>query len=197
MKANTVVSVVALALFSIAACSTDKAGREEPMTPKSATTAAAAAPGDTAAPAAAAATPATPAATPASAILGKPQAPVDIQAEVTGQLAKLRVRFLQAGAHVSVTVSGVDGLGLRGAPALAEGLSVAAGDARTWDVPLAPGPGQGLLAVQVRGTFAAGERTATHAFPVGTPSAEQLRAKDPATMVGGERVKLMEAGEKK
>jgi hypothetical protein len=186
MKALPVVSVFALALAALCACSTSKAGKEEPVTqPQGATSAVATAEG------------AAPAPAPSPAILGKPQAPVDIQASLAQGAATVRLKFHQAGAHVTVRVSGVDGLGLRGAETLATGLAVAAGEEKSFDVALTPGPGQGLLAVQVSGTFAAGERHATRAFPVGTASPEQLKAKSQTTDVGGERIKLMEAGEKK
>ena len=54
------------------------------------------------------------------------------------------------------------------------------------------------LVISVRGTFAAGERIAVRAFPVGKPSAEQLNKADAGTTeIGGERVKVLPADEVK
>ena len=51
--------------------------------------------------------------------------------------------------------------------------------------------------IHVRGTFTAGERTAVRAFPVGKPSAEQRKAQEGTTRVGGQDVKLVPAEEQK
>jgi hypothetical protein len=129
--------------------------------------------------------------------VGKPQAPVAIDAEVGASSARVHVRFVQAGTGVEVRANGVDGLTPVGNTLLVAGRDVAAGEAITVDVPFTPGPGQSLLAIHVRGTFAAGERTAVRAFPVGKPSAEQRKAQEGTTRVGGEDVKLVPAEEQK
>lgn len=141
-----------------------------------------------------------PAATPPAhqEVVGKPHAPVVIEAEVTQTAGRVLVRFQQAGTDVTVRVSGDDGLVLLGDPVLASGRSVAAGEQLTWDVPLQPGPGQSVLAVRVSGAFGAGERAAVRAFPVGLKAEGQLRREqEGAAQVGGEAVKLLPAQETK
>ena len=133
-----------------------------------------------------------------AAIVGKPQAPVRIDAEVAASSATVRLQFDAAGTGVEVHANGVDGLTLLSDPMLAHGRSVAAGETATFEVPFRAGPGQSLLAVHVRGSFGAGERTAVRAFPVGKPSAEQMRkAQKETTKIGGEDVRLGPAEEKK
>jgi hypothetical protein len=123
---------------------------------------------------------------------GKPQAPVEIEADVGATSASVRVRFAEAGSNVDVRVNGVDGLSLPGGPMLATGRSFAAGETAVYDVPLTPGPGQGMLSVHVSGTFPNGQRTAVRAFLVGKPAAGQPLKADPGTTtVGGEPVKLV------
>jgi hypothetical protein len=132
------------------------------------------------------------------AIAGKPQAPVRIDADVGASSATVRLQFDRAGTGVEVRANGVDGLTLLSDPVLAQGRSVAAGETATFDVPFRAGPGQSLLAVHVRGAFGAGERTAVRAFPVGKPSAEQMRkVQEGTTKMGGEDVRLGPAEEKK
>lgn len=123
---------------------------------------------------------------------GKPQAPVEIEADASSASATVRVRFVEAGSNVDVRVNGVDGLSLPGGPVLATGRTFAAGETAVFDVPLAPGPGQGMLAVHVSGTFPNGQRTAVRAFLVGKPAAGQpLKADQGTTTIGGEPVKLV------
>ena len=165
MNATQIVFAAALLL---AACQTDGAKRE-----------------DAAAPAKQSAQP----------VVGKPQAPVQIDADVLASSAVVRVRFDQAATGVEVRANGVEGLTLQGDPVLATGRSVAAGETATFDVPFTPGNGQSMLAVHVRGAFASGERTAVRAFLVGKPSAEQMRKAQESntTKVGGEDVRLQPA----
>ena len=128
---------------------------------------------------------------------GKVQAPVQVDAEVGTSAARVTVRFDQAGTGVEVRASGVDGLSVQGGD-LATGLVVAAGQTATFDVGLSPGPGQSMLVISVRGAFAAGERVAVRAFPVGKPSAEQMNKSDAGTtQIGNEGVKLSPADEVK
>jgi hypothetical protein len=162
MKTQILVCAVALAFAS---CRTDTAGKEEPTPAPSA---------------------------PSSASPGKPQAPVAIDAELSAGSVQLRLRFDAAARDVEVRVNGVDGLGLSGTPVLASGRTFASGETATFNVPILPGPGQGMLAVHVSGTFPGGQRIAVRAFAIGTPSADQLRkAQDGTTTIGGEPVKLM------
>ena len=132
------------------------------------------------------------------AIVGKPQAPVQIDADLAASSARVSVRFDQAGTDVEVLANGVEGLSVRGDPVLARGRTVAAGETATFDVPFTAGAGQSMLAVYVRGAFAAGERVAVRAFPVGKPSAEQTRKaqESKTTKVGGEDVRLAPAEQK-
>lgn len=128
---------------------------------------------------------------------GKPEAPVTVAATTGASSARVSVRFGQAGSSVEIRARGVDGLKVSGQELLASGKRVAADEELAFDVAYAPGAGQSLLVVEVSGVFAAGERTSVRAFPVGEPSAEQRkRMVPPATTVGGERVKLMNAEEK-
>ena len=157
MKAIPIFTMLSVAL-ALSSCSTSKAGKEEPVTqPQSATLAAEAAP----------------VAAPAPGFLGKPQAPVEIRADLATDAATVRVKFHQAGAHVSVRVNGVDGLGLRGAETLATNLAVAAGEEKSFEVALSPGPGQGMLAVHVSGLPSGSQ------FPIGT-TVEIFKATDAA-----------------
>lgn len=128
---------------------------------------------------------------------GKVQAPVQVDAEVGASSARVTVRFDQAGTGVEVRASGADGLSVQGGD-LATGLVVAAGQTATFDVALTPGAGQSMLVISVRGAFAAGERVAVRAFPVGKPSAEQMSKSDAGSaQIGNERVKLSPADEVK
>ena len=131
--------------------------------------------------------------------VGKPQAPVQIDADVADSSAVVRVRFDQAATGVEVRANGVDGLALQADPVLATGRSVAAGETATFQVPFTPASGQSMLAVHVRGAFASGERTAVRAFLVGKPSAEQTRKAQESntTKVGGEDVRLQPAEQQK
>lgn len=168
MKATLSLLAAALAL---AACQTSSARKEEP-----------------AAPAVRAA--------PAHDWVGKPQAPVAIEAEAGAGAALVRVRFDQAGTDVEVLARGGEGLVLLGDAVLARGRSVTAGEVATFEVPYAPGPGQSRLSVQVSGAFAAGRRGAVRAFPVGKKSPAQLeKAREGTTQLGGEGVHLVPAEE--
>lgn len=179
MKTQILVCAVAL---SLPACRTDTAGQEAP-----AAVAAASPSGPTSPPPASSASAGASAASP-----GKPQAPVAIEADLSAASALVRLRFESAASDVQVRVNGVDGLGLSGNPVLVSGKSFAAGETATFTVPLVPGPGQGMLAVHVQGTFSGAARTAVRSFVIGTPSADQLRkAQDGTTTIGGEPVKLM------
>ena len=165
---NSIHLAIAAALL-VAACQTDGAKREESAAPVPSAKAAAH-PG-----------------------VGKPQAPAQIDADVGASSARIAVRFDQAGSNVEVRANGVDGLSVTGDPVLARGRSVAAGETATFDVPFTAGAGQSMLAVHVRGVFAAGDRTAVRAFLVGKPSAEQQARKaqeSATTKVGGEDVRL-------
>jgi hypothetical protein len=162
-------SLICCAALALAACQTDSAKREDAATKQ-------------------------PPAGPA----GKPQAPVQVDAEVGASSARVTVRFDQAGTGVDVRASGADGLSVQGDGALARGRSVAAGETSTFDVSFTPGAGQSMLVISVRGAFAAGERIAVRAFPVGKPSAEQMSKSDGGTtQIGNERVKLLPADEVK
>jgi hypothetical protein len=163
---KTPILVCAVALW-LPGCKTDSAGQETAV----------------AGPAGAAA---------ASASPGKPQAPVAIDGQLSGATVELRLRFESAATDVQVRVNGVDGLGVSGNPVLVSGKSFAAGETASFTVPIVPGPGQGMLAVQVSATYPGGQRSAVRAFAIGTPSADQLRrAQDGTTTIGGEPVKLM------
>lgn len=161
-------SLIGCAALALAACQTDSAKREDVATKQQ----------------------------PAGSA-GKPQAPVQVEAEMGASSARVTVRFDQAGTGVDVRASGADGLAVQ-AGALATGLAVAAGQTETFDVSFTPGPGQSMLVISVRGAFLAGERIAVRAFPVGKPSAEQLNKADAGTaQIGNERVKLSPADEVK
>jgi hypothetical protein len=128
--------------------------------------------------------------------VGKPQAPVVIEAELAPSSGRVLVRFDQEATNVTVRASGIDGLMLSGAPALAIGRSVAAGEVLTWDVPLQPGPGQSMLAVHVSGSFNGRERSAVRSFPIGLKAESQVqKAREGTTQIGGEGVKLVPAQE--
>ncbi len=171
MNANQILSAAALLL---AACQTDGAKRED------------------------AGAPAKQAEQAEQTVQGKPQAPVQIDADVGASSAVVRIRFDQAGTGVEVRANGVNGLALLADPVLAKGRTVAAGETATFEVPFTPGSGQSMLAVHVRGAFAAGERTAVRAFLVGRPSAEQTKkAQEGTTKVGGEDVRLQPAEPRK
>lgn len=163
-------SLICCAALALAACQTDSAKRDDAATKQP----------------------------PPAGSAGKPQAPVQVDAEMGASSARVTVRFDQAGTGVDVRASGADGLSVQGDGALARGRSVAAGETSTFDVSFTPGPGQSMLVISVRGAFAAGERIAVRAFPVGKPSAEQISKSDGGTtQIGNERVKLLPADEVK
>jgi hypothetical protein len=163
------VLLICCAALALASCQTDSAKRED-----------------------------APAKQPPAGSAGKPQAPVQVDAEVGASSARVSVRFDQAGTGVDVIASGADGLSVPGGGALAKGRTVAAGETDSFDVQFTPGPGQSLLVISVRGAFAAGERVAVRAFPVGKPSAEQMNKADAGTtQIGNEPVKLSPADEVK
>ncbi len=163
------VSLICSAALALAACQTDSAKRDD-----------------------------APAKQPPAGSVGKPEAPVQVDAAVGTSSARVTVRFDQAATGLDVRASGADGLAVQGDGVLARGTSVAAGETSTFDVAFAPGPGQSMLVISVRGTFAAGERITVRAFPVGKPSADQANKADAGTtQIGNERVKLLPAEEVK
>jgi hypothetical protein len=131
------VSLICGAALAVAACQTDSAKREDAAVKQ-----------------------------PPAGPVGKPQAPVQVDAEVGASSARVTVRFDQAATGVEVRATGADGLSVQGG-ALASGMAVAAKETATFDVNFTPGAGQSMLVISVRGAFAAGERITVRAFPVG------------------------------
>jgi hypothetical protein len=130
--------------------------------------------------------------------IGKPQAPVDIDAALTADAARVTLRFNQAGRGVEARAEGVGGLSVQGNARLVDGRDVQAGDVVTIELPIRPGPGESHLAVHVTGRFAAGERSAVRAFPIGKRSAEQQQKADEGkARIGGEDVRILPAEEEK
>src|SRR6478609_7495394 len=130
--------------------------------------------------------------------IGKPQAPVQIAAEVGDGVAQVSVRFEQDGTGVSIHASGADGLSVRGVTILASGRTVTAGEVARFEVPFTPGPGRSVLALTISGDFGGGPRSTVRSFQVGKPNAEQAKkAQDGVTQIGGENVKLVPAEETK
>ena len=84
----------------------------------------------------------------------------------------------------------MDGLALLTDPVLVQGRSVSAGETASFEVPFTSGARQSMLAIHVRGAFAAGERVAVRAFLVGKPDPAQRNDQDRTTKVGGEDVRL-------
>lgn len=124
---------------------------------------------------------------------GKPEAPVAIGVMFEGNVAHVRVTFSQAGSGVRVRAAGVRGLALKGDGVLVDGLTVSGTESLSYEVSFgADAPAGSLLAIDVRGQFAAGERASVRTFPVG-PVGEP--AKKPTTTVGGEKVRVLPAVE--
>jgi len=131
-------------------------------------------------------------------IRGKPEAPVSIHFEPGDATARVSVVFHEAAVRVEVRASGLDGLTLRGEPLLAAERRVTAGEVASFEVPFSAGPGQSMLAIQVRGAFSAGDRTAVRALLVGTPGAGPRKDRPSGTtQVGGQPARLLPAAEEK
>src|SRR3982751_5692538 len=99
---------------------------------------------------------------------------------------------LICGAALALAACQTDGARRDDAPA----KQPSAGETSTFPIAFTPGPGQSLLVISVRGMFAAGERVAVRASPVGKPTAEQMNKVDAGTaQIGDERVKVLPADE--
>ena len=129
----------------------------------------------------------------AEAIRGKPEAPVEISGDVTGNTLRLTLRFASAANDVRVEVGGADGLVVSGSPTLVAGASYDRGAVQTFDVPFTPGPGRSLLSVVVSGSFGGGPRLArVRAIAVGTPTPAQQKANAETVQTPGpEGVKIV------
>lgn len=132
----------------------------------------------------------------AAPILGKPRAPVSVDAQLSAGSGRVTVRFDADATDVRIDVHGAAGLAVTsGATPVAHG-SFARGESTSFEVGFTPGPGRSYLAVGVAGKFhGAGKRAAVASFAVGDPTPEQLD--EGGTVVegpDGERLKVVVPG---
>ena len=99
---------------------------------------------------------------------GKPVAPVAVTAEVGAKAARVVVTFESPAEHVSIGVSGVDGLVVEGKGSVVDAGVFARGEAKAFEVAYTPGPGRSQLVVSIAGIFNGGARARVVAFSVGT-----------------------------
>jgi len=126
---------------------------------------------------------------------GKPQAPVSVTATVARGRATVTVRFHSAATEAAVEVHGVDGLTVTSAANPLAGGRFARGQAVTFDVAFAEGPGRSHLAVAVSGRFGGMVRSTVASFAVGQPTPEQLKpAGKSTTDSAGQRIKVLPSG---
>ncbi|MFT3709375.1 MAG: hypothetical protein QM817_17185 [Archangium sp.] len=98
---------------------------------------------------------------------GKRSAPVAIDAALRAEGAKLTLKFDRAGEGVSVDVSGIDGLTLKGEGALLRDAAVKAGEEKSFDLSYARAAGRTNLVVNVHGTFAGAPLARVVTFAIG------------------------------
>ncbi|HEU4383429.1 MAG TPA: hypothetical protein VFR85_08005 [Anaeromyxobacteraceae bacterium] len=135
-----------------------------------------------------------PVAVPAGAI-GKPTAPVEVEAALQPGAARLAFTFGADAADVTVRVSGLDGLRVTSAPVPVERRSYRRGERAAVDATFVPGEGQSHLVVSVEGTFGGRHMTAVRSFAVGTrsPAQEEKARAGVVTDEKGERLHLLPA----
>ncbi len=126
---------------------------------------------------------------------GKARAPVTIEADLSGDTAKVTIRFDRAGKDVRVHVRGLEGLAVTSEATPVQADRVEKGELASFEVTFTPGSGQSFLSVAVSGNFGGGRRATSVSFPVGEKSAEQR--KGTGTVIEGpegERVKVLPSG---
>ncbi len=128
--------------------------------------------------------------------LGKPSAPVSVDAQVAAGSARVTVRFEADAKDVRIDVHGAGGLAVTSVATPVEHAAFARGGSTTFDVAFTPGPGRSYLAVAVGGKFhGAGKRFRIASFAVGEPTRDQLESG--GTVVegsDGERLKVVVPG---
>lgn len=128
-------------------------------------------------------------------VQGKPQAPVSVTATISPGRATVTVRFHSAATEAAIEVHGVDGLAVTSAASPLAGGRFARGQAVTFDVAFAEGPGRSHLAVAVSARFGGMVRSTVASFAVGQPTPEQLKAAGKATTdSAGRRIKVLPSG---
>jgi hypothetical protein len=129
-------------------------------------------------------------------VLGKPSAPVAVDARLTAGSANVTVRFDADAKDVRIAVHGAGGLRVTSDATPVAHRSFARGETAAFDVAFTPGPGRSSLAVVVGGKFhGAGKRATVASFAVGEPTKEQQDA-DGAVVESsdGERLKVVVPG---
>ncbi len=101
--------------------------------------------------------------------VGKPAAPIRIEADISSSSATVTVVFAADGRDINVNVRGVEGLTLQSAAALSR-TSVQAGESLALPLTYSENA-SGMLSVVVTGTFASGPMSRVSAFPVGNMNA--------------------------
>lgn len=135
-----------------------------------------------------------PSAAPAGA-LGKPTAPVEVQAALQPGAARLTLAFGADAAEVAVRLSGLDGLRVTSAPVPVERGSYRRGERAAVEATFVPGEGQSHLVVSVEGTFGGRRLAAVRSFAVGarSPAQEEKARAGVVTDPQGERLHLLPA----
>lgn len=124
---------------------------------------------------------------------GKPQAPVDVTATISGASATVTLSFAADATGVDVEVRGVDGLAVTSAAQPIAQRSYPAGASETLTVTLAPPAGQSNLVVTVRGTFGGVGGTKVASFTVGDRGAPPRKPDTTVKTPSGERIKELPA----
>lgn len=122
---------------------------------------------------------------------GKPTAPVEVQAELGKNAARVTVKFESDSQDVKIAVSGVDGLVVQGEPVLVEKGTFSRGDTTSFNVNFTPGQGRSALVVSVSGSFNGASRARVASFTIGDGPLPQNG--EVMTTDDGEKVKVMPA----
>lgn len=126
---------------------------------------------------------------------GKPQAPVEITADLAAGSARVQVLFQSASSAVDVRIGGLDGLKIVSATRPVTGVSFQPGQMIVIDVAFEAPPGQSNIVVTVSGRFAGAKSARTTTFTVGKASdvQKQNAAADQQTDSKGERIQVVPA----
>jgi len=116
------------------------------------------------------------AARPASPVLAKAGAPVEIRSAANGDRVRLEMRFAAAARDVSVRLRGTEGLVVLGDAEPVRGRSVSAGETLVLEVGVEPGAGHSNLAVVVSGSFGGASRSRAASVSFGRLERDRVRA---------------------
>jgi hypothetical protein len=117
-----------------------------------------------------------PAPPPDEAVHAKPGAPAEVTAKIEGNRAQVTVSFSQPGTDVFVSVTGLDGLAIKGEVTPLSGATIKDREVKVFDVDFTPAAtGRSNLLVSVKGNFRGGASASVATFAVGAPTPAQLQ----------------------